>query len=236
MKLRRASYFESDAAGNRQKRLSSKWYAVWKAFDGEMRRMPLHKSRETAQEYANKIDKLNTIRGSGETIPRELAEFIKTCPPAIRDRLAKFGVIEAVKVHADAPVAEHIDRWEGAKRADGNDESSIQSVVSRVRRIIAACGFVTLRDLNAAGAAVKVKVWIGDLRAKSEINGTTFNKFVNDIKDFCGWLAERSSPQRFSWKVYSPLIMPTSTKISGVHVSYRNAPAGRCRRVRATSP
>ncbi len=191
MKLRRASYFERDAAGNRQKRLSHKWYAVWMAFDGELRKMPLHESRETAKEYANKIDKLNTIRGSGEAVPRELSEFIKTCPPKIRDRLADFNVIEAVKMYGDRPLAEHIDGWEQAKKASGNTKDSIRPVVSRVRRIVGELGFVTWRDLNAPGAATKIKVWLGDLRAKEAINGTTANKFIGDIQDFCRWLKDQ---------------------------------------------
>jgi integrase len=196
MKLRKMSYFETDADGKRHKRMSSKWYAVWQDFSGQLRRVPLDESKDTAQEYAGKIDKLNKIRGSGDVIPADLAEFIRTCPPSIRDRLAKFDVIEAVKVYTDQPLAQHVDRWEADLTAKGNAKNSVVAVVPRVQRIIKELEFVTWADLNSAGAATKIKVWLGTLRAKGEINGSTVNKYIGDVQHFCRWLAEQGFAPR----------------------------------------
>jgi hypothetical protein len=172
-------------------------------FAGILRRIPLDDDRGTADEYANKIDKLNKLRGSGDELPSELARFRDNCPPLIRDRLAAFSIIDPVKVYANKPLVRPtkdgkpdetaepglVDLWESAKRAKGNAESSIVPVVARVKRIIMECGFVTWRDLNAPGAGAKIAVWVGGLRNAGEINGSTANKFIGDIKAMCNWLA-----------------------------------------------
>jgi integrase len=190
MKLRRMGYTTTDADGRKTKEKSAKWYAVFQDFNGVLRRLALDEDRNTAEEYANKIEKLNKIRGSGNEMSKELAEFVETMPPRIKDRLVAFNILDTGKVYADKPLSEHVSSWETAKRAKGNAESSIVPVVARVRRIIAACGLVTWKDLKAPGAAGKIKAWVADLRAKKEINGSTFNKYIGDIKDLCRWMVD----------------------------------------------
>ncbi len=167
---------------------STKWYAVWVDFRGILRRMPLDEDQKIANKYADQIDDLNSLRGSNKVIPPELAKFVETMPPAMRDRLVSFEILDAGEVYADKPLADHIDNWEAAKRANGNAEDSIIPVIAHVRRIVAALELVTWKDLKAPGVAGRIKTWVAGLRAKGEINGTTTNKYIADIKSLCRWM------------------------------------------------
>src|ERR1700685_841624 len=107
MKLRKMFYSEKDATGQTFKKQSAKWYAVGSAHAAEVRRLPLDECKESANEYAGKIAKLHKIRATGDVMPVELADFVKTCPPLIGNKLVEWDVIQAVKVFADAPLSEH---------------------------------------------------------------------------------------------------------------------------------
>jgi integrase len=205
MELRRMTYTVKVEDGKTRREKSDKWYAVFVDFTGQIRRIPLDADKGTARELAGKIDKLNKTRGSGGVLTPELADFIKIMPPPLRDRLVKYNIVESVKVYANLPLVRPlkdgkpdekaepgiVDLWEAGKRAKGNDELSITPVVARVKRIIAECGFVTWTDLHAPGAAGKIATWVGGLRERKEISGTTANKFIGDIKDLCNWIKEQ---------------------------------------------
>jgi len=197
-------YTTTDADGRKSKEKSAKWYGVFMDFKGILRRLPLDEDQKIANKYAGQIDDLNSLRGSNKVMPPELAKFVDTMPPAMRDRLVSFEILDAGEVYAAKLLSEHIDAWEAAMRADGNAEGSIKPVISRVRRIVAACGLATWKDLNAPGVAGRIKTWIADMRAKKEINGSTFNKYIGDIRALCKWMAD----ENFAPKTALAKLMP----------------------------
>jgi len=205
MKVRKMGYSEVKMDGSKANKKSAKLYAVFMDFKGILRRVPLDEDRDTASEYANKIDKLNKIRGSGNVMSPELAEFVEKMPPALRDRLVAFDILDAGEVYADKPLTEHITSWKAAMRAKGNAEDSIKPVVSRVRRIVTACGLVTWKDLNAPGASGKIKTWVADMRAKGEINGSTVNKYISDIRSLCRWMVNEGFAPKMALDKLQPV-------------------------------
>lgn len=143
MKLRKMTYTQDG-----ETRQSEKWYAVWIDFSETLRRLPLFSDRKASGEIAYKIEKLNSIRASGDILPPELSRFVEQMPPSIRLKLATWGILSAVKVAAAKPLIEHIADWKGALLARGGTRQHAALSASRIRRIVEQCEFKTQGDVS----------------------------------------------------------------------------------------
>jgi hypothetical protein len=120
MKLRKMPYYETDAHGDKVKKMSSKVYAVFVDFSDVLRRLPLFEDRKASDELARKIGRMNELRASGETLPPELPRYVETMPPAIRTKLAQWSILSATRVAGSKPLTDHLDDWKAALLAKGN--------------------------------------------------------------------------------------------------------------------
>jgi integrase len=65
-------------------------------------------------------------------------------------KMATLGMADTFEEHRTRPLAEHLTEWEAALRADGAGEKHVAGTVGCVRRILAGCQFVVMRDLSAS--------------------------------------------------------------------------------------
>src|SRR4051812_30907153 len=101
MKVRKMPVYEKDAVGNRVKRFSAKFYAVWMDFSGAVRRLPLFESKSDTQELANQINKLDQLRAScNRILPPELARCVEDMPDRIRRALVEWDILPAAHMAA----------------------------------------------------------------------------------------------------------------------------------------
>src|SRR5688500_12334201 len=142
MKVKKLPYWQDG-----EKRMTLKWYAVFVDFSERLHRLPLFEDRKASDELARKIDKMNSHRASGETLPPELVRYVETMPPAIRKKLAAWGILSAARVAAGRPLAEHLADWKAALLAKGSTERHVELVVSRASKAFAACGFKFWSDI-----------------------------------------------------------------------------------------
>src|SRR5450755_2073839 len=98
MKLRQMPYYETDSIGQKVKRMSSKWYAVFVDWSETLRRLPLLEDKKSSTELARKIDRLNSIRAGGDIMTPELTRYVESMPPGIRMKLAEWGILSAARV------------------------------------------------------------------------------------------------------------------------------------------
>src|SRR5436309_462137 len=134
-------YYKTDAQGKKTKLMSEKWYAVFVDYGDTLRRLPLFDDRKASDEMSRKIDRLNSIRASGETIPPDLSRYIETMPPRIRTKLAEWGILSAARAAAGKPLADHLAEWKVALLAKGNTLKDVEQVTARARRVIDGCRF-----------------------------------------------------------------------------------------------
>src|SRR5438309_9746958 len=76
--------------------IASKWYCEFR-FDGRARRVPAFTDRGQSEELARQIQKLAHVRESGATIDPSLAAWVEAMLPALRKRLVKVGVLDAMQ-------------------------------------------------------------------------------------------------------------------------------------------
>ncbi len=193
MKLRQMPFYEKDAQGQKVKRMSSKWYAVFVDWSETLRRLPLLTDRKASGELARKIERLNSIRAGGDMMTADLTRYVETMPPGIRVKLAAWGILSAARVAAGRPLIEHLADWKSALLAKGNTENHAATSAARVRRIIDGCAIASFSDVSAS----KVQKFIAELRhdrrANDErivrgISAASFNYYLRDARSFFRWM------------------------------------------------
>ncbi|HEY8665652.1 MAG TPA: hypothetical protein VIL86_03260, partial [Tepidisphaeraceae bacterium] len=156
MKLRRMHYTQDG-----QTKQAEKWYGVFVDYSEALRRVPLFADRKASEEMARKIERLNSIRASGGEMSGEMSKYVETMPPAIRNRLATWGILSNTRAAAGKPLAAHIEDWKAGLLAKGNTLAYASLSANRVRRIIDGCGFKFWTDISAS----KLQSFLAGLRA-----------------------------------------------------------------------
>ena len=192
MKIRKMPVYNVDATGNRVKSFRKKWYGVFSDIQETMRYLPLFEDRKASDEAGRKVARLNELRGSGEGTPSELARYVETMPPAMRNRLAEWGILSASKVAAGKPLAEHLADWKAALLAKGNTVHHADTSHNRAKRVIEGCRFTHWSDLSAG----KVRQFLADLRSgEGKLSAASFNYYSQAIKGFCRWMVRDGRAQ-----------------------------------------
>ncbi len=193
MKLRQMPFYETDANGQKVKRMSSKWYAVFVDWSEALRRLPLLEDKKASTELARKIERLNSIRAGGDMMTADLTRYVETMPPGIRAKLAEWGILSAVRVAASKPLVEHIADWKAALLAKGNTVRHAELVTSRASNAFKACGFKMWTEISAS----RLHNHLADLRTDRRkeddtvergISAQTFNFYLQAVKQFCRWM------------------------------------------------
>ncbi len=193
MKLRQMPFYETDAQGQKVKRMSSKWYAVFVDWSEALRRLPLLEDKKASTELARKIERLNSIRAGGDMMTADLTRYVETMPPGIRAKLAEWGILSAVRVAASKPLVEHIADWKAALLAKGNTVRHAELVTSRASNAFKACGFKLWSDISASKLQSHLAGLREDRRKTDDtvergISAQTFNFYLQAVKQFCRWM------------------------------------------------
>jgi integrase len=120
--------------GTRIRLLSRKWYGEYKDADGVERCVPLATDRTAAEQM--------------------LAERVR------KAELGRAGIADPFEEHRKRPLLEHLEDYRRELEARGNDPSYTELAVSRLKQLLAACGFVFTPDLSASRAVN----WLAALR------------------------------------------------------------------------
>jgi len=97
---------------NGEKRHSRKLYGVFVDHAGVLRKLPLFADKKNAGEAARLVERLVHARAAGDSLTPELSRFIENTLPAIREKLAAWGIIDAAKVAAGKSLDDHLNDWE----------------------------------------------------------------------------------------------------------------------------
>ena len=181
MKVRPMSYTEGGS-----KRLTKKLYGVFADHNGVIRKLPLFEDRKNSAEAARYVERLVSIRASGDAMPMEVSRFIENTLPTIRQKLTEWGIIDATRVAAGKSLASHLEDWSAFLKAKGNTADYVALVTSRARIVFDACGFKFWGDINAE----QVQEQLAAMRDRKEgaISAQTSNFYLQAAKQFCKWM------------------------------------------------
>ena len=193
MKLRQMPFYETDAQGQKVKRMSSKWYAVFVDWSEALRRLPLLEDKKASTELARKIERLNSIRAGGDMMTADLTRYVETMPPGIRAKLAEWGILSAARVAAGKPLVEHLADWKAGAAGEGKHGSPCRACHQPGRKAFNACGFKLWSDISASKLQSHLAGLREDRRKADDtvergISAQTFNFYLQAVKQFCRWM------------------------------------------------
>ena len=143
--------------GRKVKRKSRKWWGRYRDSLGKDCRVPLAADKAAAQAMLNEL-----VRKA----EREAA-----------------GIADPFEKYRKRPLEEHIAEWKTYLLNKGNTNKHVGEVVTKVKRIVEACGWKTVTD-PSAGDVVQC---LADLRADG-LGIQTSNHYLRAIKQFGRWL------------------------------------------------
>ena len=195
--LFKASY--TDEAGNR--RQSDTWHMRFRDHLNRRQKLATSPRERDAHHAAGKVIELVRCRRTGEHVGDKLRKWLEAQSEKMVKRLVEMEIIDPLATASDMLLADLLQgRADADSRtiepgyrqslaASGNTDIHVGKTVDRIKKLLDACAFLFWRDMAAPGAATRVAVYLGELRDKGKINGSTLNHYVGAIKGFCNWLA-----------------------------------------------
>jgi len=184
---------------NGEKQQTKRLYLHFYDHNEIRRRLPMFNDRKNSAEAGRAVERLVAIRASGDLIPPDLKRFIEFSKPSLRNRLAKWGIIDASRVAAVRPIANHVDDWKRFLESKNNDAAYVKLKVDRVTELFRACNFVLWNDIREEVVSETLGKW--RVRAIEKIGVTTSNHYLQAAKQFCIWMvriAKRSTESPLS--------------------------------------
>jgi len=165
---------------------SENWYIEFVDHNNVTRRIKVCTEEQPTRELGGKI---NTWLGyvlMDKTPPAELIEWFTARPVALRNELAKVGVVSRFE---DRLVLQ--DVLQGFQRhlktEKENSDKHVRSTISQIRRTLEACQYTIWEQIDCQ----RVHDYLLQLRDGGQgISKRTFNGFVQSMKAFCQWVVD----------------------------------------------
>jgi len=187
-----------DRKGQTQK--TDRWYIEIIDHLGTRRRIPGLTDRKATEATGRNVEKLVRFKVSGETLDPVLTKWVETLNPKLRASLAKVGLLDAARVAALRPLAEHIDGtpdapgWRQFLTAKGGTAKHVSDSCARVQRAFDGCKAAFWSDLSAT----RLMSWMREQQAdvtdasgnvtRRGIGAVTFNHYVTALVGFGRWM------------------------------------------------
>ena len=183
-------------ARNGKTRDSTKWYVEIKDHNETVRRIPGFTDKKATKEFGRRLEKLVATRTMRQPDDPEMTGWLETLPVDMRNRLAKYGLLDAKAVaHAKSLLA-HADDFVTSLRNNDVGDDYWKTVGARVRSIINACEFNFISDVSAS----RVESYMAELKVCG-LGQRTVNHYLAAMKQFSKWLVadRRTSENRLTY-------------------------------------
>src|SRR5215475_148732 len=93
-------------------REAGKWYVEFRDHNEQVRRLPAFTSKAASEEMGRNLVKLvDYHKASGGQTDPALSRWLATLPAQTRAKLVSIGLLDAQRVSAGKPIAEHLQDW-----------------------------------------------------------------------------------------------------------------------------
>ena len=132
-------------------------------------------------QYTDHLGKRKTAKGfTDKGLSEELASKLET-----ESRLRKTGLVDAEQEKLAekklAPIADHLSAFEASLA--NHSVKYVKQVVRRVQRIVTACEFAKLADINRE----RLQAYLQSLRLTENMANGTYNNYLTALVGFCNW-------------------------------------------------
>ncbi|MDR0363306.1 MAG: site-specific integrase [Planctomycetota bacterium] len=149
------------------------------------RRLPAFADKTASNEMERNISRLVALRMAGGGPDAESSRFLQKCPPAVREKLGDWGIIDIDHAAGGRRLSNLLVGWDRNLEARQTSPKYRTEAVARVQRILTECSVTFLNDLRAE----KIEWWLAGERRKGMSNRTS-NSHLSSIKAFCNWMVK----------------------------------------------
>jgi site-specific recombinase XerD len=180
-----------DRAG--KSRQSRKWYVEFADALGRSQRLPGFTDKAQTKELGRNVERLTAVCVNRSVVPTDLSQWLESLPREIRNRLARYGLLDSLNVANAKPLAEHLDDFQANLRDKGRTEEHCRTVTNRARRVFKECSFVFIEDVSAS----RVQRFLAELKNAGS-SQQSVNHYLSAAKQVCRWLVtnRRASENR----------------------------------------
>ena len=173
-----------------QTKLSKKWYVEFNDHLDSTRRLPGFTDKDSTKELGRRLEKLVAVRSVGDVPSGDLAKWLETLSPSLRDRLAVWGLLDSKSVASSKPLIGHLDDFHESLIGKGTERDTANLVRSRVRKIFDGCKFKFYGDIQPSAVVNFLTKLRTSKQGESEqgISIQTSNFYLAGIKQFCKWM------------------------------------------------
>lgn len=134
------------------------------------------------------VERLVDLRSMNRPPSPDLARWIESISSDLRNRLAKWDIIDSKAVAFSKPLAEHLDDFHQSILDDNRTIDHANLVKARVKAVLDGCHFAFFTDISAS----KVKTFLKKQREKKKgsVSHQTSNHYLASFKQFCRWMVD----------------------------------------------
>ncbi len=167
---------------------------------GVWRELPGFTDEKASAEFVRKLERLASLRASGEQPDPTLAKWLEGLPMKLRDKLARWGVLDVRAVAGSKPLAQHLADYKQAlldgvaspKQTGPATLKHAETVVKRVQTLLDGIGARFLSDVRAENVgrylAERRTQQAANSKKRERLSVQTSNHWLTNAKSFFNWL------------------------------------------------
>jgi len=161
---------------------AAKWTIGFADATGQRRRLPAFTDKKASESLGRTLERLVACKASGEPLSVEVQRWLEGLAPAMRERLAAWGLLSGHAKAAGKTLKAHVEDWRVYLLARGRTTKHVAMACSHVLKVIEG-RFTYCADVKASS----VVEYLGELK-RLGTSARTANAFLQSIKSFCRWL------------------------------------------------
>ena len=181
MNLKRRHYRDKQTG---KKKFVRRWTVRFEDHFGRWISVPAFVNRKASVEFGRKLERLAAMRAAGEQPDLGTNKWLEMLSNKLVERLVKFDLLPPKCLANGRTLEEHLIGWHKSVLAKGATRKHAGMSLSRVRKIVVACGFRRYSEINSE----RVQEFLADLRQVHGVSVQTSNFYLTHIKSFCQWM------------------------------------------------
>lgn len=159
------------------------WYIKFE-YKSTRRNIKGYTDKYATERLADNVQELLNCKANNRPLDKDLNEFIKELPSAIRAELIKINLLDGQVSDWSKTLTEHIEGFEDYLTKKERSPIHIREITGTLRRIFRECGFVTWSDISDD----KLIDFLDSLRDSGRgISKHRYNALLRATKQFCKW-------------------------------------------------
>jgi len=201
---------------------TANWYVELRDGQKRVRRIPGFVDRKATEELGRKLERLVGLKSARQLPDAELSRWIEELPESMRRRLARFGILDPLRLSGSIPLADLLREFEASMLARGVVEKHAKWTAQAAQRAFHGCRFKFWTDVRPLPVEAFLREErqpapeiperrVGDkveepfVSGKPGMSARTSNSILGAVRAFCRWMVANGRAVEDPLRVLRPL-------------------------------